>query len=321
MCFATGIYGDNSSGKELPLLEQYNGTNWTIQPIPTPAGAFITDLFDVSCSAADACTAVGQAITATTEMAFADRWDGMSWTLQRVAGQPPLGSALGSVSCTSATACTAVGAFLNNLNRTLSTLAEFWDGSKWTIQPTANRPGNTSSALYGVSCTAADACMSAGNWHSNTSFAQGALTEVFSGGTWQLKNLPFVPNSFTSLPDPVSCSAANACTVVGSWASRTGGGAFADGWNGKAWAAQPVPTSLFFLEGVGCVTTTACLATGGGTSAVWNGASWTVQPLAPAPVGNFPDLPGVSCSAATAECVGVGSAVTGQPIPVAEGYS
>jgi hypothetical protein len=321
MCFATGLYDDNSVGKELPLLEQYNGTRWSIQPIPAPAGAFITDLFDVSCSAANACTAVGEAVTAATEIAFADRWDGTSWTLQMVPGQPPLGSALGSVSCTSATACTAVGALLNNTNGTLSTLAEFWNGSKWTIQPTPNKTGNTSSALYGVSCTSADACMSAGNWHSNTSFAQGALTEVFSGGTWQLKNLPALPNAATSLPDPVSCSAADACTAVGSWASRTGGGAFADSWNGKRWASQPVPTSLFFLEGVSCLNTTACLATGGGTSAVWNGISWTVQPLAPPPVGNFPDLPGVSCSAATAECIGVGSAFTGQPIPVAEGYS
>jgi hypothetical protein len=320
-CFATGLYIDNSTGAELPLLERYDGTRWSIQTAPAPAGALATRLFDVSCTAANACTAVGEAFTASTAVAFADRWDGTAWTLQRVPGQAGLGTALGSVSCTAANACSAVGALLNVLTGTESTLAEFWDGSRWTIQPTANKSGNYSSYLYGVSCTAASACMAAGGWNSNVSFTAGALSEVWSGAGWQLKSLPPLPNASFTIPDPVSCSAANACTAVGSWFSRAAGGAFADSWNGKAWAAQQVPTSLFALEGVSCLNTTACLATGGGTSAVWNGTSWAVQPLAPPPVGDFPDLPGVSCSAATADCMGVGSAFTGQPVPLAEGYS
>jgi hypothetical protein len=321
MCFATGLIIDNSTGAELPLLEQYNGTKWSIQPIPTPPKALATRLFDVSCTAANECTAVGESFTATNALAFADRWDGTNWTLQKVPGEPGLGSALGSVSCTSATSCTAVGALLNVLTGTESTLAEFWNGSTWTVQPTVDKGDDTSSYLYGVSCTTADACMAVGGWNSNTSFTAGALSEVWSGGTWQLKSLPSLPNATFTLPDPVSCSAADACTAVGAWFSRTGGGAFADSWNGKGWVREQVPASLFALNGVACLTTTACLATGSGTSAVWNGSTWTLQPLAPPPVGSFGDLQGVSCSAATADCEGVGSALTGQPIPLAEGYS
>jgi hypothetical protein len=321
LCFATGVYVDSSTGLELPLLEQYDGTTWSIQAIPAPPGALSARLFDVSCTAADACTAVGEAFTGTNALAFADRWDGSGWTAQDVAGKPGWGSALGSVSCTTATSCTAVGALLNVLTGAETTLAEAWNGTTWTIQPTVDKVGDTSSYLYGLSCSAPNACMAVGGYNSNTSFRFGTLSEVWTGRAWRMKRLPALPDASFTLPDPVSCSAADACTAVGSWASRTGGGAFAGRWDGTAWTAQQVPTSLFFLEGVSCLDATSCLATGGGKSAVWDGTSWAVRPLAPAPVGNFPDLPGVSCSAATGSCVGVGSAFTGQPVPMAEGYS
>jgi hypothetical protein len=320
-CFATGIYVDNSIGAQLPLLEQRNGTSWSIRAIPTPAGVIGGRLFDVSCTAANACMAVGEAFTATSEVAFADRWDGTRWTLERVPGQAGLGSALGSVSCTAATACTAVGALLNNRTGTLLTLAEFWNGSRWMQEQTVNRSGNTSSYLYGVSCNEINGCMAVGQYNSNTSPVGGPLSELWAGARWRLESVPAPPNAMFSLPDPVSCSAADRCTAVGVWFTQRSGGAFAVRWNGKAWARQQLPRSLFSLYGVACVTATACLATSDGTSAVWNGVSWATQPLAPPSLGNFASLNGVSCSTSSAQCTAVGSAFTGQPVPIAERYS
>lgn len=320
-CFVTGLYFDNSSGAELPLLERYDGTRWTIQAISLPAGAVGGVLFDVSCTAPNACTAVGEAFTPTGELAYAERWNGLQWTLQSVPGQSGLGTALGSVSCTAVDACMAAGAFLDNFTGTLTTLAEFWNGSKWSIEPTVNKSGNYSSYLYGVSCGAVDGCMAAGDYNYNGPGASGPLTESWSGTSWHLESMPAPAHASVGLPDPVSCSAVDACSAVGYWFSRTGAGAFADRWNGTAWAQQTVPTSLFALNGVGCVTATACLATSNGTSAVWGGVSWSTQSLAAPPVGNSASLVGVSCSAATADCLGAGDAFTGQPIPLAEGYS
>jgi hypothetical protein len=219
LCFATGLYIDNSTGAELPLLEQYNGTKWSIQSIPAPPGALATRLFDVSCSAANACTAVGEAFTATNALAFADRWDGTAWTAQNVAGQAGFGSALGSVSCATATSCTAVGALLNVLTGAELTLAEAWNGSTWTIQPTVDKGGDTSNYLYGVSCNASDACMSVGSYNSNTSFRFGVLTEVWSGTAWRLKPLPAPPNAAFALPriagrPPPSCEDRRAMSVA-----------------------------------------------------------------------------------------------------------
>jgi hypothetical protein len=320
-CFATGYYTDSISGDQLPLLERWSGSRWTLASLPIPSGTVDTRLFDVSCTAANACTAVGEALTHTTATAFADRWNGITWTAQHVPGKAGLGSALGSVSCTAANACTAVGALLNRSTGEDSTLAEFWNGSTWTVQPTPGESGSSSSDLFSVSCTSADACMSAGGF-SKIGSSGGVLSELWSGGQWTLKSLPSPSNPQVSIPNSVSCAAPNACTAVGSWLNRTPFGffAFADGWNGTRWSPQKVPTALSDLFGVGCVTSTACVAAGDANSAVWNGTSWSVQPLAPPLFGQFPSIQGLTCTQ-HAICTGVGTATTSQPIPLAERYS
>ncbi len=78
--------------------EHWNGTAWTVEP--SQGGEA------VSCTADNACTAVGSAGT------LAARWDGTSWTNQAV--PTPSGAtaiALTSVSCASASACVAVGTY------------------------------------------------------------------------------------------------------------------------------------------------------------------------------------------------------------------
>src|SRR5215468_4575339 len=47
-------------------------------------------------------------------------------------------SYLYGVSCTAASSCTAVGSYYNSAN-VQTTLAEYWDGSMWTIQATSPR--------------------------------------------------------------------------------------------------------------------------------------------------------------------------------------
>jgi hypothetical protein len=41
-------------------------------------------------------------------------------------------------------------------------LAEFWDGRKWTLEPTS-KPRDKYGSLSGVSCTSASACMAVGS--------------------------------------------------------------------------------------------------------------------------------------------------------------
>jgi hypothetical protein len=57
-CVAAGTYEINPSAP-LTLAERWNGTSWSIDTTPNPAGAKGSELTGASCRAASACTAVG----------------------------------------------------------------------------------------------------------------------------------------------------------------------------------------------------------------------------------------------------------------------
>lgn len=91
------ILGDYGPG--YPLLGGWDGMHWTEGgTISVPNPALNTALNAVSCTAANACTAVGG-------QGIALAWNGSVWSSQ----QTPTASVLRGVSCTSATVCTAVG--------------------------------------------------------------------------------------------------------------------------------------------------------------------------------------------------------------------
>ena len=154
-------------------------SGWSIQTTPNPAGGSDVVLNGVSCASASACTAVGgPAQPATTGVALAEGWNGTTWSIQHTPN-PTGGSSivLGGVSCSSASACTAVGDSSNGT--TTVTLAERWNGTKWSIQHTPNPSGSSATILSGVSCSSVSACAAVGGWSNGT--AGVTLAESWSG--------------------------------------------------------------------------------------------------------------------------------------------
>lgn len=93
----------------LGLAERWDGTSWTRQGLP-PAPA--DSLLGVSCTAAAACTAVGDSSknsSGTPTATLALTWNGTSW--RRAVTPSPAGrsSQLAAVFCTTPAACVAVG--------------------------------------------------------------------------------------------------------------------------------------------------------------------------------------------------------------------
>jgi hypothetical protein len=74
----------------------------------------------------------------------------------------------------------AVGTYLDGLGAQ-RTLAESWDGTRWSLLPSPNR-GNTGdgNALFGVSCAVPGACMAAGDFYRR---ARSALVPLIESGT------------------------------------------------------------------------------------------------------------------------------------------
>src|SRR5919201_345683 len=173
-CIAVGHY--DHAGDTLTIAERWNGTSWTIQSTPNPAGATATQLDSISCVSTTACVAVGHSAGSTTTTTLAERWNGASWAIQSTPN--PTGfsaSELNGVSCPSAGACVAVGDSSNGSNSV--TLAERWNGTSWVIQSTPKPSGATASKLFDVSCTSASACTAGGS----------GLAERWNGTSWSLQ--------------------------------------------------------------------------------------------------------------------------------------
>ena len=203
-CTAVGD-DTRSDGTDQILAEHWNGSTWSLQATPIPAGATHSLLDAVSCRPAASCMAVGwYTDSSNTEHTLAEHWGGTSWTIQATVGAP--NAALGGVSCVSATSCTAVGADAAGV------LAENWDGSSWSAQPVPVPVGTVLSSLSGVSCTSASACTAVGRYTKSTGPVH-ALAERWNGSVWKTQQT-VTPTAHKVL-NAVSCTASRTCTAVG----------------------------------------------------------------------------------------------------------
>jgi len=175
------------------LAERWNGTKWSIQPTPNPSGSQFGFLNGVSCTSSSACEAVGFYVNSSgTGVNLAERWKGTKWSIQPTPN--PSGSQFGflnGVSCTSSSACEAVGSYLNSSGTGVN-LAERWNGTKWSIQPTPNRTQASTSGFGAVSCPMPSFCMAAGS-SANGFSTPVSLAESWNGNDWKIQKTPNLP--------------------------------------------------------------------------------------------------------------------------------
>ena len=312
-CTAVGDYGST-------LAEAWNGQRWTIQSTPNPTGAS-NRLNGVSCVSRSACTAVGDSLASAIFQPFplppkfatlAEAWNGTGWTIQSTSNPVAMSANLLGVSCTSRTVCTAVGLEQDSSGNDL-TLAEAWNGRRWTIQATPNPTGTSRSPLRGVSCPSSTACTAVGSYV-ESSGKHLTLAEAWNGRRWTIRPTP-TPTGGGEL-NAVSCTSSTACTAVG---DRDRSAQQFDAGGGLERAAladsdDPDPPGATFneLQGVSCASTAACTAvgrwlntSGGGTLAErWDGRRWSIQPTPTSSDGG--ELDGASCESSTT-CTAVGS--------------
>lgn len=270
----------------------------------------------VSCPTGSMCVAVGTVTVGSDVGMLAERWNGRRWAVMHLARPAgAISAGLTGVSCTSALACTAVGYDYGPGEN--GTLAERWNGSKWSIQPTPS-PGNEGIPFAAVSCGSATSCTVVGYYDfGDPGFASTTLAEHWDGHSWSTQSLPPAGNPGGDLTS-ISCRRL-ACTAAGDYDGQSdegpGTAPLALRWNGTTWAVQPTPgdatqNDTSGLTGVSCPSARTCTAVGvsdsGGPLVLhWNGAAWRSQSVA----GNFAlnyALNAVSCRSATA-CMAIGS--------------
>jgi hypothetical protein len=294
------------------LTERWNGHSWTVIPSPNPTGAKNSHLNAVSCTGAKNCLAVGRsAKTKTSGAALVERWNGAKWSI--IATPNPTRTGLGGLSCVTATFCMAVGTQAGDPAGIVThTLAERWNGAKWSIVPSPNPHVNTI-VLDGVSCTSPTNCSAIGYYDVPRLETSDTLVEHWDGKTWKIVASPNAAGGASSLLG-VSCPTALSCIAVGEIFEGAGpSGTFAEHWNGKAWSLTPYPPSAGFPS-VSCTSPTNCFAVGAPdpnqgepANAVvdrWNGSNWSLE--ATPESNNTEDfLTSVSCPTAT-YCLAIG---------------
>jgi hypothetical protein len=159
-CQAVGVY-INSSGKELPLTEHWNGKVWAIQPSSSEVSFRLTS---VACAFTGSCFATGATLTPILEAVVGEHWNGEKWTIMELplpAGGESKG--LAGVSCGGpiAALCVEVGSYTRA--GTEMPMAETLSGSTWSFSELPIASGAKSTLPVSVSCTSA-ACDATGGY-------------------------------------------------------------------------------------------------------------------------------------------------------------
>jgi hypothetical protein len=239
---------------------------------------------------------------------------------------------LAAVSCTSATSCTAVGTYIKLGSG--YPLAEYWDGSTWTVQAMPRPSGANYVYPTALSCGSASSCTAVGYYRFGTN-GEALLAEHWNGSKWSVQTVPS-PSGTSIILNAVSCPSADSCTAVGDYGNFTAsiGNTFAEYWDGSTWTVQathalPADETQAYLNGVSCTAPGTCVAVGWflrhGKDATLaersRGGVWRIlSALGPsAPEGQ---LNAVSCAAAkSCAAVGVTTTPNGPTGPMAEQWS
>ena len=276
--------------------------------------------FGNACASASSCVAVGfyQIPSEDIAPALVENYTGTSWQADEPIPQyGGYATIADQVSCDTATTCMLVGEHYTNPAKP-SMLAEFSDGTNWSILRWNNPRGVRWGVLDAVSCVGSTYCMAVGT-------ADRAVQQNYSAqwrGSAALNQV--------STPNPaharwaeiagVSCLSATDCMAVGDYESAAKRVlTFAEVWNGKKWRLLPATPNVkhkkeSLFNDISCATPTRCVAVGftvgTGSRAVehpfaekWTGGKWRLT-AAVSPSGAA--LYGVSCPAAS-YCMAVGA--------------
>jgi hypothetical protein len=288
-CVAVGFYSaEDSEGNQegLPLIEHWDGSQWTVDPVTVPEGAHNRSinsdvLLGASCVSSSMCVAVGfysneASNPGTRPLAY--KWNGTEWeTLTMPIPPASSGGEVVSqgVSCASTSWCMVVGHHTSSERAWYQPFAEAWSGGEWTtVLDESPHPNEEAAYLSGVSCAAIDGCTALSYtpfW--KTEEIAGPIAR-WDGEEWSYESPPEPAGTKHTIPTSVSCVSVTACTTAGySYTWEDGYVPAASTWNGSEWSLQStaepsqeeegsgLPQSD--LQSVSCVSAETCVAVGG----------------------------------------------------------
>ncbi|MEU4218041.1 hypothetical protein [Actinoplanes sp. NPDC026623] len=208
---------------------RWNGTAWSRQAVPKPAGTD-TEFSAVKAFSASDAWAVGQTASSnsTFRKTLAMHYNGTAWSAVPTPSAGTRTNFLTAVDGVTSTDVWAVGYSLNLPygNRVRQSTILHWDGTAWAQVPS---PDNGSTFLYDVAAlSATDA------WAVGVGTSGAAFVVRWNGTSWNTVAAPPLVNL-----RGVTARSATDVWVAGAAADSTGTPALAH-WNGTTWSVTPV---------------------------------------------------------------------------------
>ncbi len=282
--WAVGYYG-KSNNVEQTLIEQWNGTSWSVIASPD-IGTSDNILNGVAVVSYSNVWAVGQYRTGRNNYAtLIEHWDGASWS---VVPSPDVGTSddLYSVVAVSTSDVWAVGDYYNSSTFSDETLIEQWNGTSWSIVTSPNV--STTNDLYSVTAVSANNVWAVGRYIKNSSGFDQTLIEQWNGTRWSVIASPNL-SDFDDLYGVTAVSASDVWTVGYYTSAGFGGKTLIEQWNGSSWSAVSSPNvgpSANYLYSAAAISVSNVVAVGDYFKSSiaadqtltehWNGTKWSV---------------------------------------------
>ena len=252
------------------LIEQWNGSNWSVISSPNPAGKPDVELNGVAAISANDIWAVGHSgdPSYTPYQTLTEHWNGTSWS---IISSPSPGSYNGNdlyaVAAISSNDVWAVGWYQQTSQSGLQALSMHWNGTSWAVVP---NPGTAQ--LFAVRAIS-----------SNDVWAAGVQTILhWNGSAWSNVSFPLPPGGTQTIVfKGISATSATDAWAVGyrQWAYFSGylEAPVTYHWDGASWSLiYNAGTTNEILSGVAAIAANDVWAVGdNGQMQYWNGAAWS----------------------------------------------
>lgn len=227
----TGITGSSTT----PLIEHWNGIAWSIVANP---GTTVGGLGGVVVVSSNDVWAVGTGRTGDEDSTLTLHWNGLAWSLVPSPNVgPEVDNTLAAVTAIASNDVWAVGTQQPTSLTDPHTLTLHWNGTAWSIVPSANTSQTTGNHLL-----AADAIGPNDVWA--TGFTESvALAEHWNGTSWSVVSTPIIAGASSPfLSGAVALANGNVWSVGQFFQnSRSRSRTLTELWNGSSWSVVNSP--------------------------------------------------------------------------------
>lgn len=212
--WAVGNSYNPSSYAWSALIEHWDGTSWSVVASPSPTGAYQV-LYGVAAISASDAWAVA---SPTSTVPIIEHWDGNSWSI--VSDAPAtINGHLQGISAAGANSVWAVGYQFISSSQPQAALAEYWNGTSWTLMPNFTDGSNNVNLNSVVALPGTQQAVAVGKEYVGGGAEQPLMLQ-WDGSSWS--KMPITsPNSLGSTLNAVAVIPAYSLWAVGSYAPTT----------------------------------------------------------------------------------------------------